>query len=89
MFLQAIQYTSDEYMWSMPSFFIQKDSDRIFLGGGDMNSRIGNIPNCTTWTCRENPDVEINMNGRNMTKICMKYNLMILNNLNFDELQFL
>ena len=81
-------YFSEEYMWSIPSFFTPKDSDRIFLCGGDMNSRIGNFPNRTSWMYRKNPDTEINTNGRTLTKICKKYHLMILNSLNSDKIQF-
>ena len=79
---------SEEFIWSIPSFFTPKDSDRIFLGGGDMNSRVGHIPSNTSWTYRKNPDKEVNTNGRTMKKICNKFNLIILNNLNTTNNNF-
>ena len=81
-------YYSEEYIWSIPSFFTPKDSDKIFLGGGDFNSRLGDIADHDPWKYRKNPDTETNSNGRMLKKICRKYNLLTLNNLTVGDNDF-
>ena len=59
------------------------------MGGGDLNSRVGDIASKASWQYRNNPDTELNENGRKLKKMCQSYNIKTLNNLsaygkNFD-----
>ena len=74
-------YFSEECIWDIPFFFTPKDSDRVILGGGDLNSRMGDLTSQTSCTYRKNPDNETNTNGRTLKKICSRYNIQTLNNL--------
>ena len=50
---------SEECMWDIPFFFTPKDSDKIILGGGDLNSRVGDLRNKNSYVYRKNPDGEM------------------------------
>ena len=41
-------YYKDEYFYGIPAFLTPIDNDRVFIGGGDMNSRVGERANYHT-----------------------------------------
>ena len=77
-------YFSEEFLWDIPFFFTPKDSNKMILGGGDLNSRVGDLRNKNTCVYKKNPDRETNSNGRSLKQICNKYNIRTLNNLSID-----
>ena len=78
-------YFSEECLWDIPFIFTPKDSDRIILGGGDLNSRIGNLANKGPILYRHNPDSEMNSNGKTLKQICNRYNVRPLNNASYNN----
>ena len=81
-------YFSEEYLWDLPFFFTPKDSNKIILGGGDLNSRMGDLRNKNSCVYNENPDSELNSNGRTLKQICNKYDIHTLNNLSVTGKRF-
>ena len=77
-------YFCEEFLWDIPFFFTPKDSNKMILGGGDLNSRVGDLRNKNTCIYKKNPDSETNSNGRSLKQICNKYNIRTLNNLSID-----
>ena len=81
-------YYEDEYIFVVPCFLSPIDSDCVFIGGGDMNSRVGDkvhIPGDINASYRANPDNIVNSHGKMLRNICKNHNCCLLNNLNYDE----
>ena len=76
-------YFSDEYLYGIPNFLTPVDTDKIVIGGGDLNSRIGSysIPPPSSGEYRDNPDSEKNSNGRQLSLILKSFHAYTLNNL--------
>ena len=81
-------YYEDEYYYSVSCFLSPINNDRIFIGGGDLNSRVGNC-NQTLSTVnakyRPNPDTVTNSHGRLLKNIYKSHNCVLLNNLYYNE----
>ena len=57
------QYSSDEYIYCLPSFLSPSNSEKMLNEGGDLNSRVGNVlkpPHGAFYG--QNHDSEINEN---------------------------
>ena len=81
-------YYEDEYFYAIPGFLSPIDGDRIFIGGGDLNSRVGNCLQTfgnIDASYRTNPDTFVNSHGRLLKNICKSHNCLILNNLNHNR----
>ena len=83
-------YYSEEYYHTIPCFLSPVNNDCVFIGGGDMNSRVGNMqaPQGIGASFRTNPDTFLNSHGRLLKRICKNTNSLVLNNLNFDKKKF-
>ena len=68
-------YFKDELFTSLANEFHPVRHDRIIIGGGDINCRIGNLSTKPTRTSvyRDNPDTETNSHGRFFVNICKSY----------------
>ena len=82
-------YFNPETMHQIPLSF--KHSERAVIGGGDYNSRVGDIhyesllPN---QYYRKNPDCTVNSHGKLLIKILRSQNLSLLNNQTLGEKVF-
>ena len=68
--------------------FSPLDSNYAVIGGGDLNSRVGNttvVPPIAQAKYRPNPDTGGNSHGTLLKKICKTYNCFILNNLSLNS----
>ena len=66
-------YYSDKYFLYASSFFSPVDSNCSFIGGGDFNSRVGDVshvPPLSGARYRKNPDVNVNSRGKMVKKVC-------------------
>ena len=71
--------------------FTPLDSDHIVIGGGDINSRVGNNRLNLPFTGSHydhNIDEVINSHGRETRKLCRSYNCYVVNNLVIGDKQF-
>ena len=81
-------YYKDEYFFAVPSFLSPINCDSAFVGGGDLNSRVGDrvhMDNDINGQYRRNPDTVVNSHGRMLKDICKNSNCFLLNNLNYNE----
>ena len=81
-------YYKDEYFYTVPGFLSPVDSDSIFIGGGDFNSRVGDRVYTSSefnGRYRRNPDPVVNNHGRMLKDICKNSKCYLLNNLNYGE----
>ena len=71
--------------------FTPIDNEHIVIGGGDINSRIGNkhlhIPFSGSYY-NHNVDEVVNSHGREIRKLCRSYNSYVVNNLVIGDRQF-
>ena len=77
-------YYSDKYFTYLSSFFAPKNSNCTFIGGGDYNSRVGEIthvPHLSGSSYRNNPDTVTNSHGKMIKNVCRSCNVYIVNNL--------
>ena len=84
-------YYNDSCLTHVPNTFFNDDGSSVIIGGGDLNSRFGNIKQnipVLGANYRPNVDKEVNAHGRFLKKICNSYNCYVLNNLNIGNLQF-
>ena len=64
--------------------------DSIFIGGGDMNSRVGDIKQkipLSNAFYRINPDNLVNAHGRMLKKVCSASKCFVLNNMTIGNLE--
>ena len=80
-------YYSDEYYNAVPCFLSPTHNDCVFIGGGDMNSRVGKMLASVDIgaSYRDNIDTVVNENGKILKRICKNTSSMVLNNLNFNS----
>ena len=81
-------YYKDEYFFALPGFLSPINSDFVFIGGGDVNSRVGDRAFTSSelnGQYRRNPDVFVNSHGRMLKDICKGSNCYLLNNLKYEE----
>ena len=79
----SIHY-KDEYFFDIPALFSPIDNNRVYIGGGDLNSWISNslqIPTNFNGVYRPNPDTFLKSHGRILRNICKNCNCYLLNNL--------
>ena len=84
-------YYKDEYFYAVPTFLSPIDNDRVFIGGGDMNSRVGErvqLPKEVNGVYRANPDTFTNSHGKILKNICKNSNCVLLNNLEYNAKRF-
>ena len=80
-------YYNDKYFLYISSFFSPIDSNCSFIGGGDLNSRVGgssSVPPLLGAAYRKNPDVTVNSHGRMVKKISKACHAYVVNNLTVD-----
>ena len=81
-------YFKSEMFASVANNFMPLDSSKVVFGGGDLNSRIGNLMGETSLPrgkYRCNPDPDVNSNGKSLLDICKAFHCYPLNNLTFKE----
>ena len=84
-------YFKSEMFSSVAKNFMHVADNRIILGGGDLNCRVGNLMKNVRRTLgeyRDNPDTEINSNGQLLIDICKSLHCQPLNNLSFNNKLF-
>ena len=78
-------YYNDICFTHIPNTFRSSEKGCVVIGGGDLNSRVGNVTQKLPLLgakYRPNVDATINSHGRLLRKICNSYECYILNNLN-------
>ena len=78
-------------MCDVANMFVPKDHDRIVLGGGDLNGRVGDIKmNMPLKGMKYLPNVDkiVNDSGKEILKICRSFRCFIVNNLQFQNKKF-
>ena len=76
---------------NIANMFVPKDHNRIVCGGGDLNSRVGDVKLRSQSQDLEylpNVDKVVNDNGKELTKVCQSFHGFIVNNLKFKEKSF-
>ena len=71
--------------------FMPLDKNKVIVGGGDFNCRIGNLINETRLPrgkYRFNPDPNINSNGKSLVDICKSFHCYPVNNLTYKDKNF-
>ena len=84
-------YYNDICFTSIPNVFQNNGGSRVVIGGGDFNSRVGNVSQSLPLLAakyRDNVDKIINAHGKMLKKICSSYKCYILNNLTIGERKF-
>ena len=84
-------YYNDKCFTTVPNIFQNDDGSRVIIGGGDMNSRVGNISQSLPLLgarYRPNVDQVVNSHGKMLKKICNSYKCYVLNNLNVGCKEF-
>ena len=84
-------YYKDEYFYAIPTFLSPIDNSRVFVGGGDMNSRVGDklkMSGDVNGFYRPNPDTFVNSHGKILRNICQGSNCYLLNNLKYNNKAF-
>ena len=84
-------YYSDTCFTSIPNIFHNVDGSHVVIGGGDLNSRVGNVTQTLPLmgaTYRSNIDKVVNTHGKLLKKICNSYKCYIVNNLNVGSQEF-
>ena len=64
------------------------ENPRKVIVCGDLNARTGTLTNLHGYRYQENPDTETNQHGRTLTEICRSNNLVPLNMLKRDGIDF-
>ena len=89
--IDSIYYNESIYA-DIPYFINHIDSDAVIIGGGDLNSRIGNCKrtpfNVSNCFYRPNPDTTVNSHGLFLKRLCSAYKYFILNNLTVGDRNF-
>ena len=79
-------YYLEEYFYNIINFILSINSASSFIGGGDLNSRLGNsIKSPSKYKYRENPDTVMNSHGRFLVDLCKSCKCFVLNNLTCDN----
>ena len=84
-------YYNDTCFTTIPNIFHNNDGSRVVIGGGDMNSRVGEISqNLPLLEAKYRPNVDqvVNSHGKLLKKICNSYKCYVLNNLTIGEKEF-
>ena len=71
--------------------FYSSDEGSIIFGGGDLNGRVGDVPQTITpfgGLYRKNCDHVLNEHGREIIRICESFSCYVINNLNIHGKQF-
>ena len=76
-------YYKDDMFATLANQFLLEDNERIVIGGGDINCRIGNLLQKSRgkYKYRDNPDTETNSHGVFLVDICNSLKCFPLNNL--------
>ena len=83
-------FYTDTCFTSIPNAFFNDDGSCVIIGGGDLNSRVGNITQKLPLMgarYRTNVDKELNAHGKLLKRICNSYNCFVLNNLGIGEVE--
>ncbi len=80
-------YADESNFSKVANVFLPKDSDRIVFGGGDLNSRVGDISQKLPINCsyRPNVDTTVNEYGKLIHAICQSFSCFVLNNMDIGE----
>ena len=73
--LEDSPYYRDKYFLYPSSFFSPVDSNCSFIGGGDFNSRVGDVSPLSGARYRKNPDANVNSHGKMIKKVCKACNV--------------
>ena len=82
-------YYEETSFTCIPNIFVHDDQNHVIIGGGDLNSRVGDIKQklpLSNAQYRPNVDTQINSHGK-LLKICASYDCYILNNLDIGTTQ--
>ena len=80
-------YFNDSSLTNIANRFLPKNSQRVVIGGGDLNARIGDIQQKLPANCsyRKNVDAVVNDSGHTIRSICSSYNCFVVNNMNLGS----
>ena len=82
-------YFKDDMFSTVANHFEPESDDIVVLGGGDINSRVADLPiPLRGGTYRKNPDSESNSHGKFLAEICNSFKCYPLNNLTYKGKQF-
>ena len=82
-------YYDDTSFTSIPNIFRHDDQRHVIIGGGDLNSRVGDVKQklpVLDAKYRPNVDTHVNTHGRSLKRICNSFNCFILNNLDIGDI---
>ena len=77
-------YYEETCFGDLSNVFVPVDSSYAVIGGGDINSRVGDIkvvPLVERAMYRTNPDKEVNANGNILKRVCKNFKCYVVNNL--------
>ena len=78
-------------MCDVANMFVPKDHNRMVLGGGDLNGRVGEVKMSMPlkgMNYLPNVDTIVNDSGKEILKICRSFRCFIVNNLQFQKKKF-
>ena len=81
-------YYEDACFTNIPNVFANSKNSVVIIGGGDLNSRVGDITQkvpILSAKYRANVDTVTNAHGKLLRKICNSYNCFVVNNLTIGD----
>ena len=84
-------YYDDTLFTNISNIFQQNCENRVIIGGGDLNCRVGNIKRTLPLLrakYRPNVDTFVNSHGKMLEKICNSYKCYVMNNLSIGSKDF-
>ena len=81
-------YANESDFVNLANVFSPKNSNKVIIGGGDVNSRVGDLKVKLPANCsyRQNVDVIVNEYGRLLSSVCQSAKCFVLNNLKIGSL---
>ena len=81
-------YSNESDFVNLANVFSPKNSNRVIIGGGDVNSRVGDLKVKLPAKCsyRKNIDVVVNEYGKLLSSVCQSAKCFVLNNMNIGTL---
>ena len=86
----SIYYKDEMFTTVANQFLLEDNNEKIVIGGGDINCRIGNLFQKLkrNYVYRDNPDTETNSHGTFLADICNSLKCFPLNNLTYKNKVF-
>ena len=81
-------YANESDFVNLANVFSPKNCNKVIIGGGDMNSRVGDLKVKLPANCsyRQNVDVIVNEYGKLLSSVCLSAKCFVLNNMKIGSL---